>query len=67
MNYFQDESRIWMSDEYHQKMVIQHYLIKMASSAFHSHYSNIPLFHHSMWFTEENGHQKNYNSPAAAG
>jgi len=62
MKYFRDESRIWMSDEHHQKMLIQHDLNKMASSAFHTQYSNIPLFHHSMWLTEENGHQKNYNS-----
>jgi hypothetical protein len=34
----------------------------MASSAFHTQFSNIPLFHHSMWFTGENGHKENYNS-----
>jgi len=44
--------------EHHQnqKMYIQHHLNKMASSAFHTQYSNIPVFHHSMWLTEENGH-----------
>jgi hypothetical protein len=40
---------------------------KMASSAFHTQYSTIPLFHHSMWHTEENSHQKNNNFSAAAG
>ena len=25
-------------------------------------YANIPLFHHSMWLTEENGHRKNGNT-----
>jgi len=51
-----------MSDEHHQKMEIQHYLNKMASSAFHTQYSNIPLFLHSMWLSKVNGNQKNYNS-----
>jgi len=62
MKYFRDKSRIRMSDEHHQKMQIQHYLNKMVSSAFHTQHSNIPLFHHSMWLTEENGHKNNYNS-----
>jgi len=33
----------------------------MASSAFHTQYSNIPLFNYSMWLTEENGYKNNYN------
>ncbi len=30
-------------------------------------YSNIPLFHHSMWLTKEYGHEKHYDTPATAG
>jgi hypothetical protein len=37
-------------------------LNKMVFSAFHTQYSSIPLFHNSRWLSEENGHQKNYNS-----
>jgi hypothetical protein len=39
------EGRRWMSDEHHQKMQIQRYLNKMASSAFHTQYSIVPTFH----------------------
>jgi hypothetical protein len=43
------EGRRWMSDEHHQKMQIQRYLNKMASSAFHTQYSIVPTFHYSIF------------------
>ncbi len=39
MKYFRYESRMWISDEHHQKMLIQHFLNKMASSTFHTQHS----------------------------
>ncbi len=44
-----------------KRYIFDHILNKMASSAFHAHYSNIPLFHHSIWPSEENRRQKNHN------
>jgi hypothetical protein len=55
---FRNERRKGMFGEHHQKVWIQNYLYKMAPSAFHTQNSSIPLFHHSMWLAEENGHKK---------
>ncbi len=42
-----------MSGEYRQEIKAQHYFENSPFFAFDTHYSNIPLFHHSMWFSEK--------------